>query len=116
MLPMIWPCPWGNTVSSLELHRTGLIHREPWRKMCVQTCRGQGCTGQERDPPGGAVCLYMRGGSDSELGLHNKELQEPGREGRQKTQDMGAGSRMQPSKTKKAMCLEWQYGCAEKWS
>lgn len=31
---------------------------------------------------------------------------------------MGAGSRMQPSRTKKAMCLAWQYGCAEKrsWS
>ena len=79
-------------------------------------CRGQGCTGQERDPPGGAICPHMRGGSDSELGLHNKELQEPGGERRQTTQDMGAGSRMQPSRTKKAMCLAWQYGCAEKWS
>lgn len=37
MLPTIWPYPWGNTVSSLELHRTGLIHRKPWRKKCVQT-------------------------------------------------------------------------------
>lgn len=81
--------------------------------MCAD-CRGQGCTGWEGDPLGGAICPYMHGGSDPELGLHNKELQDPSGERRQTTQDMRAGSRMQPSRTKKAMCLAWPYGYAEK--
>ena len=52
VLPMIWPCPWGNTVSSLELHRTGLIHREPWRKTCVQTAGARAAHGRREIPRG----------------------------------------------------------------
>lgn len=46
VLPMIGPCPWGNTVSSLELHRTGLTHREPRGKTCVQIAGARAVQGK----------------------------------------------------------------------
>lgn len=52
MLPMIWPCPWGNTVFSLELHRTGLTHREPRGKTCVQTIGARAAQGKREIPLG----------------------------------------------------------------